>query len=532
MATSFNSGFRLGTDMFNQAERNRLLRDQEAREAEAHKQRMEEAALRTDALRRAATREQEATGLRQQLSDFTQGVDRPATNAALDADFEAANQAALRGVQLPAVRGGSNMANAEALKVTNPVDVTSAGYRQGLAGLRGRLALATGNDRDFDAIQDAERLRIQGQQDADYAKAVMTDPTGAAAKSARSFINGNSQRLSTKVDPKTGITTFALVQGDGYEEIKVSPADLGKIAVGFRRLERGDVGGLDVIAAVNKDLAAVARDELKLQLDVGAKTNDANYKIAGLQNDAARTANQASYYRYLQGRLQQQDNRTAAADAFQRKVDGVLEGYQAAMAAGPAGRDAAAIYAREYDQLRATAPRGLRLPNIQSLNNAQRSPKDEKPVEVPEQGKIMMRGGKRFMTDGLGGEIEIDPRGRPLGVMPSDRDNFVTKNLGMPPAMANQLEFSKDGRFILAPNGAEYDTQDKGDMARIKADITAFAAQDPVEYERRMLLNRSPAPNGLAFGPRITYAPDPRAPSIYAGPEAWAAYRARQQQGQ
>ena len=529
--SSFVRGLALGQNAYNSVMQQALQSAKDERESAESKARLDRYGLESDALRRAATREQEATGLRQQLADFTQGVDRQATNAALDADFDAANQAAMQGMKLPAVRGGSNMANAEALKVTNPVDVTSPTYQQGLAGLRSRLALATGNDRDFADIQNAERTRIQGQQDADYAKAVMADPTGDVAKQARSFINGRSQRLSTKVDPKTGITTFALVNGDGYDEIKVSPADLGRVAVGFRRLERGDVGGLDVIAGVNKELAAVAREELKLDLDVGAKTNDANYKIAGLQNDAARTANQASYYRYLQGRQQQQDNRTAAADEFQRKVDGVLEGYQAAMAAGPAGRDAAAIYAREYDQLRATAPRGLRLPNIQSLNNAQRDPKDEKPVEVPEQGKIMMRGGKRFMTDGLGGEVEIDPRGRPLGVMPSDRDNFVTKNLGMPPAMANQLEFSKDGRFILAPNGAEYDTQDKGDMARIKADITAFAAQDPVEYERRMLLNRSPAPNGLAFGPRITYAPDPRAPSIYAGPEAWAAYRAQQQQG-
>lgn len=527
--SSFVRGLALGQNAYNSVMQQALQSAKDEREAAESKARLDRYGLESDALRRAATREQEATGLRQQLSDFTQGVDRQATNAALDADFDAADQAAMQGLKLPAVRGGSNMANAEALKVTNPVDVTSPTYQQGLAGLRSRLALATGNDRDFADIQNAERVRIQGQQDADFARAVVSDPMGDAARQARTFINNNSRSLAIDTDPKTGVSTFRIVKGDSTKPIDVSPSDLAKVAVGVRRLERGDVGGLDVIAGVNKELAAAVREEFNLDLNIGKANNDANFKIGGLRNDAARTANQANYYRYLQGRQQQQDARADVTDAFQRKVDGVLEGYQSAMAAGPAGRDAAAIYAREYDQLRATAPRGLRLPNIQALNNAQRAPKDEKPVEVPEQGKIMMRGGKRFMTDGLGGEVEIDARGRPLGVMPSDRDNFVTKNLGMPPAMANQLEFSKDGRFILAPNGAEYDTQDKGDMARIKDDITAFAAQDPDDYERRMLRSRFPAPTGI--GPRITYTPQPGAPSIYAGPEAWAAYRAQQQQG-
>jgi len=156
-----------------------------------------------------------------------------------------------------------------------------------------------------------------------------------------------------------------------------------------------------------------------------------------------------------------------------------------------------------------------------------------KPVEVPEQGKIMMRDGKRYMTDGLGGEIEVNARGKALGVMPGDRDNFVLKTLGMTPVMAEEVEFSKDGRFILVPkHGVEYDTQDPDDMKRIKDDLKAFAAQDPVDYENRKLLSKRPTPTG--FGPRITFPP-PRAegdPGIDASPEARAAFRAKQQQQQ
>lgn len=514
MASAFASGFKMGGDMYDSAERNKLLRQQEERAAKESAARLETLGLQNDAARRAATREQEAAGIRRELSDFTQGVNRPATEAALDADFEAANQAQLQGLALPAMRGGSNTANADALTVRNAVDPTNPQYRQQAAGLRSRLALATGNDRDFDAVQAAERQRVEAQQDSEFAQAVIKDPMGDAARQARTFINNQSRSLAIDTDPKTGISTFRIVKGDGTKPIEVPPADLSKIAVGVRRLQRGDVGGLDVIAGVNKELANAVREEFNIDLNVGKANNDANYKTAGLRNDTARLGIAQQQLRLQQQRYANSDAATNAAADYQRRVDGVLEGYQAAMSLGPQGQAAAARYAQEYDQLRAAAPKGLRVPpSIRALNDAQRSPQAEKATEVPERGKIMMRDGKRFMTDGLGGEVEIDARGRLLGLMPDERDAFVTETLGLPPAMANTLEFSKDGRFILAPNGAEYDTQDKNDMARIADDILAFTAQDPMEYERRMLLNRSPAPTG--FGPRITYRPQDGARSIY-----------------
>ena len=138
--SSFVRGLALGQNAYNSVMQQALQSAKDEREAAESKARLERYGLESDALRRTAQRDQEATGLRQQLSDFTQGVDRPATNAALDADFDAANQAAMQGLKLPAMRGGSNMANAEALKVTNPVDVTSPTYQQGLAGLRSPCA--------------------------------------------------------------------------------------------------------------------------------------------------------------------------------------------------------------------------------------------------------------------------------------------------------------------------------------------------------------------------------------------------------
>lgn len=289
--SAFARGFGIGADAYDMSERNKLLKQREEREARESAMRMERYGLETDNLRRAQQREADAYGIRREMNDFTQGIDRAATNKAVDDDFEAANQAALQGLALPAVRGGSNMANAEALTVRGAVDPTSRQYQAQLAGLRGRLALATGNDREFADIQNAERLRLQGIEDADYAKAVISDPFGDQAKSARAFINDKSRKLTTKVDDKTGITTFAIAKGDTYDEVKINPADLGKIAVGYRRLERGDVSGLELISGVNKELANAVKEEMNLQLNVGGKNNEAIQRVAQMNNDTTRTQN-------------------------------------------------------------------------------------------------------------------------------------------------------------------------------------------------------------------------------------------------
>lgn len=289
--SAFARGFSIGADAYDMSERNKLLKQREEREGRESAARMERFGLETDNLRRTQQREAEAYGIRRELNDFTQGIDRAATNKAIDDDFEAADKAALQGLALPAMRGGSNMANNEALTVRGAVDPTSRQYQAQLAGLRGRLALATGNDREFADIQNAERTRLQGIEDADFAKAVIADPFGAQAKGARAFINDQSRKLTTRVDPKTGITTFAIAKGDTYDEVKINPADLGKIAVGYRRLERGDVSGLELISGVNKELANAVKEEMSLQLNVGGKNNEAIQRVAQMNNDTTRTQN-------------------------------------------------------------------------------------------------------------------------------------------------------------------------------------------------------------------------------------------------
>jgi hypothetical protein len=324
--SAFASGFRMGGDIYNQGQRNKLAREQEERVRRESDARLEQMGLQTNALRRSDQQAIDAQGIRREMMDFTQGIDRQATNQAMDADFDMANQAASLGLQPPPMQGGSNMANEAAMTMRAPVDPTSPQYQQQMAGLRSRLALTTGDDSGFANIQQAEAARVASQQDSEFARAIMSDPRGDAARQARSFINTQSTRLSTKVDPKTGITTFAMVKDDGYDEIKIAPADLGKIAVGFRRLERGDVSGLDIISGVNKELAAVARDEFKIEMDVGKANNDANYKVGALRNDSARLGVQQRSAQNLQ-RFQDKDGNVVLLDVsgLPRGQDGTVQ---------------------------------------------------------------------------------------------------------------------------------------------------------------------------------------------------------------
>lgn len=519
--------------MYNSAERNRLAqeqadlaRQQDARAAELHRFTVGE---KEDAAR---TRGQ-LYGLRTEMDDRMTGFDRSGFNSAANTDFDqmlAASEAAVKAEN--AARAGQRAGlappqgegpppqmprisqDSEAglrAQYTKAPDINSPEFRSGMAGLRARYALTGGDMPDFDRVTDAERGRINAADDSAAALEIQQNPTGTAAVKARGFINQQSKNLTTTVDDKTGITRFTVVKGDKAEDVFVNPSDLGKLAVGYRRLERGDIGGLDVIAGVNKDLAAAVREDMKLNIQVGGANNDAVSKIEKIKTDReeidvkrfnART--QRDYYAA----------RTAAEKMGSAQYFNGEDGntYAVVPKMGAGGKITL--------ETQRVNPEGVKL----------RKPGGEvasKPVEAPEEGKIMVQDGKKFVTDGLGGLIPLAANGKPLGILPSQRQKFLTKDLGMTPAMANELEISKDGRYLLVPSvGAEYDTQDPKDMARIKQDMLAFAAQDPVDYENRMLLAKRPAPTGI--GPRLTNVPPDEMPSPYASPQAWQKYRESQ----
>jgi hypothetical protein len=295
--SAFQSGFRMGGDMYQRVLDNKTRQEELAMKKAAEARAAEMHGLQADGLRRTASRENQLADLGMRMRDQVTGTDRAATTANLDADFDQAYQATGLGLQAPKMAGGSNAANEAALTVQRPVDVNSPQYQQGMAGLRAQYAITKGDMADFDRVQTAERTRIASADDSDYAMQVIRDPNGEAAVQARTFINNNSKTLGIDPpDPKTGMSTLRIIRGDRTKSVDVNPADLGKIAVGVRRLQRGDVGGLDVIAAVNKDLAAAAASEFNIDLDVAKANNETAGKSADLGIKRAEAGAKAAYY--------------------------------------------------------------------------------------------------------------------------------------------------------------------------------------------------------------------------------------------
>jgi hypothetical protein len=281
------------------------------------------------------------------------------------------------------------------------------------------------------------------------------------------------------------------------------------------KLERDPKNPFRVIQ-VNTDgsrqLFADAKNERELGMIVDAKAKPGGFlELAKYDLDVKKAEDIAAYYRARTQNDRLRGGETEAQQNFQRKVDGVLEGYQTAVGLGPAGKQAAAIYAREYDQLRATTPKGLRAPpSLSALNQAQQP---EKPVKVEEAGVQYKMSGKLMQTDGLGGFISAK------GVLPDDRPAAL-KAAGVSDNNASRLMWSNDGDAVMF-NNEEYDVRDKRDMKKLKEALDNFdVMQGRIAEEERRRSNPT-SPSGFqgarttGLGPASSFGVAPGATSIY-----------------
>lgn len=237
----------------------------------------------------------------------------------------------------------------------------------------------------------------------------------------------------------------------------------------------------------------------------------------GLDKDRAaiRASDATVRYRDQQGKaLDAAKGLTQKQEDYQRALDGVFEGYQSAMALGPQGRQAAAIYAREYDQLRANVPKGLRAPpSIASMNEAQRAEKPEKPVKVEDAGVQYKVGGKLMQTDGRGNLISAK------GILPDDRPT-VLKTVGISDNNASRLVWSDDGETVMF-NNEEFDIRDKRDVEKLNKMLKDYDVMNRTIAEEARLRANPTSPSGFqgarttGIGPASTYGVAPGAQSIY-----------------
>jgi hypothetical protein len=256
----------MGGDMWTQAKRHKVL------------------GLQRDAMQRQADRDIAVKGLDDELLAYLQnGGATPEVGDPLEggaappmSGMDAAPPQGVSpqgGMQVPSVESAAPPAMGMRPPGQTRPNFADPEFQNQMNTLLQRRALAGGNSQDYERLNAAALQQQYAREDAEYARSVVSDPNGEAAKAARLWINNSSTHINVK-SVEGGFTVFSVAHGDGYDEVKVSPADLAAIAMGMRKLERGDPSGLEMIRTVNKELAAAVRDDMKFQFEVGKENND------------------------------------------------------------------------------------------------------------------------------------------------------------------------------------------------------------------------------------------------------------------
>lgn len=334
------------------------------------------------------------------------------------------------------------------------------------------------------AASIGEQLRTA--EDDDFIASALKGYTGAPEQigGAAAYLNTNSKRVTMGAPDKNGFVRLSVVGTDGGAEfLKLNRQDQARLYAAAQLMERNPARAIEIMSSVNKELASAIAQENGLVGTVTTNANDVASKSGNLSVAQQNADTLEKYRSQLGAAASARATGGAAAEEFQRKVDGVLEGYQAAMASG--SKKAAAIYAREYDQLRATAPKGLRTPPaLSSLNNAQKTQGSGKAFEkLPEQGTVV--------ADENGTRLVYSNNGYPI--LPGGADPYdfgkVSAERGVD---QNMLELGREkglvsvheyGRHITLGDKA-YDITNKSDVAAFNAAMRKIAREALAEEER------------------------------------------------
>ena len=311
---AFQSGFNMGRVMYQQALDNREREQQRRDQAEERALRMRSLTLGVEGQEDDARRRRELARMQQGIGDFISGTDRPATNAALNADFDQAlassdaavmaENAARQGAAAPAavevtpVRAPGTppatgaMPNAEreaALTVRRDVDPSSIAYRQGLNRLQAQFAAAKGDMAALNQL-DAEGRAVA--EDGMISR-MLKEYTGTSEQVAgtRVWLNQNSQRLTLGTPDKNGLVRMSVVSPSGEAEfLKLSRQDQATLYAAAGLMERNPVRALQMMAGVNKTLAEAVAAENNLTSALAGNVNAVADKTSSMNDRAADNA--------------------------------------------------------------------------------------------------------------------------------------------------------------------------------------------------------------------------------------------------
>ena len=383
-----------------------------------------------------------------------------------------------------------------------PTGAAATEIMRNMALIKGDLGAAT-------AFEDRAKGQKSDEAFAGYLKEYDGTPEqiGPTAK----YLNSNSRSITMHAPEKNGMVPLSIVHPDGESTLlKLSKAQQAQLYAAGKLMRQDPQRALSIMAGVNKDLAAVVAAENNITMDVNKANNAATAQSAGIDNDNARLA------------LDKEKTRIHAATAgAQIAADKArASSYKLGNAQYFTGEDG-----NTYASVPTMGPNGKLEFNTVRVNpdNVRMSKPGGKPepaaskVEDPGVAYKDNRTGKLMYTDGRGGFIAED------GVLPTDRNTYLEK-AGVPTDAIRSLPWSKDGTSVLFANQA-YAVDSPEDMRALKADMDRLGRNTRVveEESRRDYHTSNNKPSGL--GPRITYQPDPRAPSIYDSAAEWDKYR-------
>ena len=311
---TFAQGFRIGADIYTNAQAAKLRQAEEARkQAEfeyIQSERQREAQERNAAagIRRAAM--VDYTGVSQPLAnEMPTGLRAPSTGLSND---PLATPAAPTGLRAPAdfgavrttegiptvdisgsgqgIRAQSNVA--PDLYQQRPTMQVDDDLRPMLTAMR--LADARGDDAAFSqtymGLAQEQRTRNENRGDMEFAMRA-ADPTSPEAQELRRLINVTTSNLVVNTDPKTGIATFMnTASADPQEIAQLRPDQMMTVARAARMIQRGNPEGISLLASVNKDLAAAVVQDIDMRMNVGKANNDAVKTRADIENQRGNLA--------------------------------------------------------------------------------------------------------------------------------------------------------------------------------------------------------------------------------------------------
>ncbi len=328
---AFQSGFQLGSRIATDALDRKERAERQKKEDEERELRKDLTRLQIGSATEEARRKAEVAQLTRGLSDTIQGVDRPATNAALDADFNAAVQAsdnavmaenaARQGVRpaaaqapsvvpadaaasaptapvapagpaagvmpavavVPTVRGGSNAANEQALTVRGAVDPLSPEYRQRVSGQMAAIAAATGDIERLRSLETERRTTAEDTLVAQRTKEYKATEDQIGATTV--FVNQTSRRITMSTPDKNGLVGLSVVTPDGSARFEtLSRGEQAKLYAAVGLLDVNPTRALKMMEEVNKDLAQAIRDENLTTSQVATNTNTVAQTGANIDN--------------------------------------------------------------------------------------------------------------------------------------------------------------------------------------------------------------------------------------------------------